>query len=469
MAQAATGNWSPELKAAVQLALSLAFVFLFEVALPAQQPNASPLTLGQAVQIALEKNPIRKAALAETKAAAADIRLARSAFLPKLTFSESAIRGNDPVYVFGTRLRQQRFTTADFSLNRLNTPLPLGNFSTRFGATWTLFDSFSTWHQMKGAQQMNEASTHQLQRTDQEIVFSVIGAYYNLLLAGKQLDVAQQALKTAQSITDRSQTRFDSGLAVESDLLSAKVRLAARQQELIRATDNWSLAQAELNSAMGTTFDSTFSPAEALTQRDLPMPALTEAEKSALEERPDLKQISSEESAQDQRVAAAKSSLGPRLNSFGDWELDNRTFAAGGGGNNWMGGVELQFDLFQGGAKRAQLSRERAVADRAEAMKRSAEDKVRLEVRRAYYDLDASRKQVEVAHAAIAQANESLRIDQNRYDSGLITITDFLGAEEAARRSQTDYWDAVYRSHVSYAALELATGTLNAQSPVMTP
>jgi len=458
------------LKTAAKIALSLPFVLLLECAVAGQQTSeASPLTLHQAVQIALEKNPIRKAAMADTKATAADIGLARSAFLPKLTFSETATRGNDPVYVFGTRLRQQRFTTADFALNRLSTPLPLGNFSTRFGANWTLFDSFSAWHQMKGAQEMNEASAHRLQRTDQEIVFHVISAYYNLLLANKQMEVANQALKTAQSITDRSQTRFESGLVVESDLLSAKVRLASRQQELIRATDNASFAQAELNTALGTAFDSLYSPAEALAERDLPMPDLTEAEKNALQLRPDLKQITSENSAQEQRVASAKSSFGPRLNAFGDWEFDNPTFLAGGGGNNWVAGVELQLDLFEGGAKRAQLSRERALADRAGAIKRSAEDKVRLEVRRAYYDLDASRKQVEVARAAIAQANESLRIDQNRYESGLITITDFLGVEEAARRSQTDYWDSVYRSHISYAALELATGTLSADSPVVTP
>jgi outer membrane protein len=458
------------LKTTAKLVLSTVWVPLFVVCLWAQQsPDAAPLTLHQAVQIALEKNPLRKAALADTKATAADIRQAASGFLPKLTFSEFATRGNDPVYVFGTRLRQQRFTTADFALNRLNTPLPLGNFSTRVGANWILFDSFTTLHQMKGAQQMNAASVHQLGRTEQEIVFRAIAAYYGLLRANKEMEVVQQALKSAQSIADRSQNRFESGLVVEADVLSAKVRLATRQQELIRATGNFSLAQAELNAALGTPLDSMFSPVEALAERDLPVPPLAEAEKNALEKRPDLKQIDSERAAQSQRVALAKSSFGPRLNAFGAWELDNPTLVAGGGGNNWAAGLELQIDLFEGGGKRAQLSRERAIAERADAMKRSAQDKVRLEVRRAYYDLDASRKQVDVVRIATAQANESLRIDGNRYESGLITITDFLGAEEAARRSQTDYWEAVYRSHVGFAALELATGTLSIESPLVNP
>jgi outer membrane protein TolC len=103
------------------------------------------------------------------------------------------------------------------------------------------------------------------------------------------------------------------------------------------------------------------------------------------------------------------------------------------------------------------------------ALKQAASDAVRLEVRQAYYDLDSNRQQVGVARTAIAQAQESLRINQDRYEGGLITITDLLGAEEAARHSQTDYWQAVYQFHISSANLELASGTLNLQSPAVNP
>jgi len=82
------------------------------------------------------------AALADQKAASAEIKEARSGLLPKIVFSESATRGNDPVYAFGTRLRQGRFTADDFALNRLNYP-PDRRFTTRFSGQWTLFDSFA--------------------------------------------------------------------------------------------------------------------------------------------------------------------------------------------------------------------------------------------------------------------------------------------------------------------------------------
>jgi len=435
----------------------------------AQAPPANPLTLPKAVSIALERNPLEKAALADAKAASSNVGVARSFLMPHVTFTESGTRGNDPVYVFGSKLRQQRFTTADFQLNQLNTPLPFGNFTTRFGGAWNLFDSFASWHAVSRAKRMNEAANHQLDRTNQEIVFRVVEAYDGVLLANKRVDVAEQAEKTAQSILDRSQSRFDTGLVVESDLLSAKVRIAERSAELVRARNNLALSRAQLNLTMGLVPDSPLEPVEELAERSFPELPLAELETRALARRPDLRSLQSQEAAQQQSVAMAKSAFGPRVNAMAGWELDNPTFLAGGGGNNWLGAIEVQFDLFQGGARRAELSREHALEQKMKALKQAASDSVLLDIRRAYYDLDSARQEVSIAHAAIAQAQESLRISRDRYDGGLITITDLLGMEEAARRTQADYWDAVYRLHIGYANLELASGTLDMQSPVVNP
>jgi outer membrane protein len=450
------------------LRLVVAVLCISGTMFPQASSEPSPLSLQQAATIAMEKNPLRKAALADTKAASAGVQEARSFLMPRINFSETATRGDDPVYVFGSKLRQQRFTMNDLTLNQLNTPLPYGNFSTRFGGTWNLFDSFASWHAVSRAKKMNAASTHQLERTDQEILFRVVQSYYGVLLAAKQLEVSDQAEKTAKSIMDRSQARFDSGLVVESDLLTAKVRLASREQELIRAKNNLELARAQLNTAMGVPADALYQPADPLAERGLAAPSLADVEQKALTSRPDLKRIESEQSAQQLSVAIAKSSFGPRLNAFAGWEMDNPTLLAGGG-NNWLGGIELQVDLFEGGAKKAALSREHAIAEKIAALKQAASDAVRLEVRQAYYDVDSNRQQVGVARSSIAQAQESLRINQDRYEGGLITITDLLGAEEVARHSQTDYWQAVYQFHISSANLELASGTLNLQSPVVNP
>lgn len=426
-----------------------------------------PLTLADAVRTALEKNPLRKAAVADTRVATANVREARSALLPRITFSESAVRSNDPVFVFGTKLRQQRFSSADFALNALNTPTPIGNFTSKFSGYWRLFDSFQNSRTIQRARFMNQAAEQQLQRSDQELIARVVQFYHAALLAGRRVAVAEDSLKTARSIEEHSGNRVRAGLAVDADLLSAQVQRASREQELIAARNDLAYATTQLSITIGVSVDSIQLSPPTLSERPLPEPEVAALERDALQQRPDLQRVRSEQEAQQRSVSIAKSAFGPRLDSFGSWQTDSHSLGWNGG-NNWTAGIELQFDLFSGGAKLAQLQREKAQAERVAALRSAFEDNVRLEVRRAYYDFDSARQQVAIAKLSSQQAEESLRILQNRYEAGLITVTDLLRAEEAAHHAQTNYWDAVARVRTSYAAMELAAGRLNTNSPVVT-
>lgn len=425
------------------------------------------LTLRDAVQMALEKNPLRKAAMAETHVTRANVREARSALLPHIVFSETALRGNDPVYVFGTKLRQQRFSAADFALNQLNTPTPIGNFTSKFSGQWRLFDSFQNYRSIDRARKANDAANEQLERADQELISRVVQSYYGVLLARRHLAVAEEAVETASAIEEQSRNRVESGLAVDADLLSSQVLTASRQQELIRARNDLSFATAQLAITLGVPVEVVASPVDVLADRALPSTEIAALEQHALQQRPDLRRLRSEHSAQQQSVAIAKNAFGPRIDTFGSWQTDSHSLGWNGG-NNWTAGIEVQFDLFTGGSKAAQLQREKAISGRIAAMRSAFEDNVKLEVRRAYYDYDAAQQQVAVAKAATQQATESLRILRDRYEAGLTTVTELLRAEEAANRAQTDYWDALYRVQTGFANLELASGKLTIDSPVVT-
>lgn len=444
-----------------------ALVFLLIALCRTAFGQAEPLTLSQAVAVALERNPQRKAAMAEIRGARAGVREAQSGYLPRLGFSETAVRSNDPVFVFGTKLRQDRFTSADFALNRLNTPTPVGNFATRFSAQWNLFNSFATSFQVRQASRFETAAKERASRSDQLVTFRVIQAYYGVLLAARQLQVAEHAVATAQSVMEQGRARFESGSTVESDYLAAQADLAARQQELVQARNALALSKAELNIAMGIVPDHDYQTSDQTALPDWPTPALSDAEARALKERPDLKEAAAQVDARDFGVRAAKSAFGPKLNAFASSELDNVT-PFGNGGNNWTAGAELQIDIFSGGEKSARLSRERAGLEQAQALKQLAEDKVRLDVRRAWYAYDTARQTAKVTEAAATQAEEALRIVNNRYQAGLTTITEMLRAEDAARTARNNHWEAIYRCRTTYAALQLAMGELNSQSPVVT-
>lgn len=447
MGRTRSGNW--------MTALLLALIPMAGVG------QQGALTLRQAIDRALGHSPQTEAARADVNAAQAGISLARTGLLPHLNFAEDISRGNDPVYVFGTELRQQRFTQNDFSLNSLNRPTPVGNFTTRFNGQWMLFNGLETEKQIRGAKLGAQSAAQMSEQVNQGVVLQVVQAYQAVLYAQREIDVAQHEEQTAAALLHDAEARVKAGLAIDSDPLSAQVNLAERQQERIAAQGALETAWAELETAMGGPV--TPRPAlEAIETKSFPDGDLGDDIAAALKARPDLGALRLATDARRQAVKAARSDFLPQVSAYGNWEMDRTTFA-GSGGNNWVAGAQLNLDILPL-AKRARLQEAEAARQKSEAEERGQELQIRLAVERAYTGHQTAERMVATARDSMHQSAESLRILHNRYDAGLTTMTDLLRAEDAERQSQNDYWRAAYGNAVAWADLLYATGRLTPDS-----
>lgn len=419
--------------------------------------QAPPLTLHQAIDRALGQNPQAAIAQANQKDANAAASLARTALLPQLNFTEDISRGNDPVYVFGERLRERQFTQADFALNALNRPQPIGIFSARFSGSWLAFDSFKTEREIRRANLFKQSAASAATAAGQQIVLQVVDAYQSVLYAQREIDVAQHEEQTAEALLGQADDHVKAGLAVESDRMAAQVNLAARKQELIVAQGDLDLAWADLREAMGSPDLQTLQ-LNPIEPRAFPSASLEEELARAVKSRPDLAALGTAQQAQAASVGAAHSDFGPRVSAYGNWEEDRGSITSAGG-NNWVAGVQISLDILPFG-KRDQLARESAARQRIDAQLALARSQVRLDVSRAHIQRRTADLSLETAHAAMDQAAESLRIVRNRYNAGLASIAELLRAEDAERESQSSYWHAVYGNAMAYAQLLFAEGVL---------
>lgn len=424
------------------------------------------VSLTQAVNTALKNNPTVQAASAYAEATRHAIDAAKAGYLPQLNFSEGVTRGNNPVYVFGTLLTQRQFTAANFDLGFLNTPPPVDNFRTQFSVSVPLYDFGRTSGRVKDARIQAQGVREGASRTEQGVVFEVINAYLNGLLAREQVRVATAAVTMAQADLDRAQAREQQGVAVASDVLSAQAQLAQAQESLIRAQNAVAISQAALNVAMGVPEDAPTQTQGGLATVQVSVRDLASLQQQALKQRPDYHEAQLQSESAENLTSLARKELLPRVDLMGSWEQDNQTFASRGG-NNWVAGATLTFNIFNGGARRARIAEFKAYQRRAEAMRSRMESAVRLQVREAYLNLNAARQRVEVSRDSTAQAAESLRILQNRYDAGLVTIMDVLRGETMRTQAQNNHLDAVYDYRLAFAALELAIGDLGPDSPAV--
>jgi outer membrane protein TolC len=282
-----------------------------------------------------------------------------------------------------------------------------------------------------------------------------------VLFAERQIDIAQHEVETAQALLDSVEDHVKSGLAVESDRMSAQVTLANRKQVLIAAQGELALSWAQLRVAMGTP-DLQETKLQPIEPHEFPESPLEREIQTAARSRADLRALFEAQSAQALAVSAAKWGYGPRISAYGNAEQDRTTFA-GSGGNSWVAGVQISIDILPF-SKRAQVAHENAVKSRVDAQFAIYEQQVRLQVSQAHIQRQTAQLSVATARAAIDQATESLRILRNRYGAGLANITDMLRAEDAERQSQMDYWRAVYGNATAYTQLLFATGTLTPEA-----
>jgi outer membrane protein len=422
--------------------------------------SSEELTMAQAVKTALEKHPALRVAEYQAAAAASGVDQARAGFFPRVDLSEGFTRSDNPVYAFGSLLNQGRFTSADFAVNKLNNPDPINNWRTNLGGSVPLFVGGRNVLGYQQAELGRDAAEQGRARVEQEVIFNVVRAYNTILLSREALATVEASVLTAEANLSAAEARYESGLSVASDALAARVRLSRLREEAIAAANQVRLSQFALNDAMGLPLDRSNRIVGQLQLPPLAFERANGLEAVARMNRPDYRQADLVAQQLEKEVTRTKGALLPSVHLMGNYEINNNQFASDGQGS-WAVGVILNLNLFNGGADRARIAEAQANYQRALAQRERLGSAIGLEVHDAFLSHQTARDRVGVAREALAQAEESLRIVQDRYDSGLTTIVELLDSEMALTAARTNLTRTLYDATVSLARLDLSLGRLD--------
>jgi outer membrane protein TolC len=435
---------------------------------PASAQDASAvrqLTLTEAVQLALEKNPSVQAANYAVEGAQAQVKQARSMFMPQIDFKETFTNGNNPVYVFGTLLGQKSFTAMNFDLNSLNEPDPLNNFKSEVTLYQSIWEGGKIRAQNRIADLNEGIKNQELELARQELIFGVVQHYFAVQLSQQAVSTAEAALRSAEANAKRIQDMFDNGLVVKSDLLRIQVFMAEMQQSLYEAENQMQLSKAALEVDMGRSLGMAYELATPLEKIQVSLPDEANMLDQALQNRPEVLSLRSAVNIAGHQVRQAKGDYLPGVGFFSTLEYNVGT-ESGHRGGNYLLGVQLRWNIFDGFRKGAKVAEGRSRLSELESKLTHLTDMISLQIKDNYLSMRTAQQQYEVAATAVSQAEESLRITKNRYESGLATLTDLLNAETALTGARTRLSQAQYRYNVAYAKLELSAGILTLNSPL---
>lgn len=425
-----------------------------------------PLSLRQAVRLALQDNQAITASAAGLRASASRVQQARAGMLPKLNYSESFTRSDNPVFVFGSLLTQHQFGAQDFNLGPLNRPASLNNFQSQLAVDQPLYDAGQTRHAVDSARLGRQITEEDQRRTRMQVIAGVVRTYYGAVLAAESLKTAEQALRSAEADLTRAESVQAAGMSTNVDVLSIRVHLAAVTEQRIQRAADLDVAKSALNDALGLPLDAPHALTTPLRPLDLPDLTLASLERDASATRPEARQTHLAADLARTEADSARGALLPQVNFHAAFEADRQQFINRGGAN-WLASIGLRWNLFNGSADKARIEESTHWLERAHADEQRVDSAVRLDVRRAWADLRAAGQRIEVAQAAMAEAGESLRITQNRYQAGMSNVTDLLRNETAVIESRTRYLAAVHDQRIAATMLDLAAGRLSADSEVL--
>ena len=431
-----------------------ALATLAALAWPVPGSAQERLSLQQAIGATLANNADLRAARAAQRESVARAAEARAGYLPRVDLVEAWQRGNNPVFVFGSLLMQQRFTAANFALDALNRPDAVTNFHGAISIDQPLFDT----HRLAGirsARLGQQIAGAAVAEAEADLALAATRAYGEALQATAGRAAATAAVAAAKEDLARAERSRDVGMATESDVLSLRVHLAQMQEREIRAASGVAIATAQLNRLMGVPLDRQLQleePAPAPGQ----VPSREEVEQAVSRDRPALKRAALQASLADTARKAARHAFLPQVYVQGVYEVNGHTFDDRA--SAWTLGGQVRWNLFAGGGDAARLRAATEAANRAAAERESAEAGLRLEAWTTRSQLEAALAREAVGRTAVLQARESQRIIRDRYEAGLAGVNDVLRAANALLDAETLRTSSIVDVMVAQAALERSIG-----------
>lgn len=415
---------------------------------------AGPFSLKEAVTLGLSENHALKAAYAATEASRADIGIARSNLLPKITFEERYMRTNNPTFAFSSKLNQERFSAADFAITSLNEPEAIDDFQTSLSFEQPIFVK-QAWVGLDMAKAEHSASRDNLERRREEAAFNITKAYLSVNTASGFVKAAEAGVADAKEHLRIAEAREAADLGLLSDVLRARTGLLEAEQRLITAQKESSLARRGLGLLLGVEEEADVEPSGF----DIPLRDVTHYIESARDRR-DLRSMAKRRENAKDGVSLANSAYYPTIGVGGSYFLNGHSTPFGSEGQSWQIAAFLRWNIFDGTLRSHEAAKARLrsveAAEHLEGMRKA----VSFSVHEAYLNVDEARKNAELADAAFKSAEEGERLIRLRYENSLSPLVDLLDAQASLDNARAALVMRKNAYMIALASLSFESGTI---------
>ena len=413
------------------------------------------LDLKEALGLAWKANPTLQISRLQSLIAGEEVVRARSGFLPQVNSQVSQTIYDDPLkFKLGGGSPGQSAGAAFPQTNR--------NFwSSQTSVNQLLFDFWGTPSRYQAAVLGKSASLLDTAKTRDDLFLTVSQGYFRTLRAQKLEVVATQDVADLKAHLKIARDQYEFGVVTYNDVLQAEVSLADAEQRLIVAKTDTIDIRSALNKVLALPVSApTVLKDEKLETRPW---GLEEATEAAVKQRSDLKASTDRIAQQEKVVVQNRAQYFPKFSAQAGHTFQKNASLLHD--NQWYGIFGMTWNIFSGLDTKAQVAQAKLKVNQLQEQHKDLDEQVRLDVQNAYLKVKETADRIRVTQKAVTQAEENLRLNEERYKEAVGTATDVIDAETLLTRTRVNYWTALYDHQMAKAELLWSMGAINALLP----
>ncbi len=414
------------------------------IALSLATPSQDPLTVNEAIMIALQnsytvKNAKETVAINEEK-----VKEARGSFGPKVTTNFQY-------------LRYGHASTANIGGQTITfTPLDTSTWSNQLTMP---IDIIGVWRSnLKAAEAGVEATRNTATATENDLKQSVRKGYLNVLRAKGLVAISEQAIVNIVARVDQAKKQFDAGAIAKIDLTRLQAQKASADSDLINAQNNYQVAKQQFNLLLARPIETEFDV------RDIEgTPSVSSSQDSLIRlgqtRRPEALSFQNQILALDAAKKYAGQGMAPSLNLTVN---NNQTLDPVGLNpqrevNTAM--IMLSVPLYDSGVARAKMNQTQGTINQTKNNLDALRLSISQEVRAAMTNMANAQARHKAAVDQEALAKEVVRIARIRRDAGEGTVLEIIDAETQWVSAENNLINSEYDYLGAFADLQRAVGS----------
>lgn len=413
------------------------------------------ITLQQALELARRNNRDLQVAILTLERSRAAVREFQAAEFPSIGVESNFSRSDSP----NAELQNQRQQSSPlFGNNDDNTVST--SFDTGLQVSYELYTSGRRGARIRAAEEQLRFDQLEVERQSEQLRLDVSNTYYDLQEADSQTEISQAAVTDAARSLRDAQLLEQAGLGTRFDVLRAQVQLANAVQDLTRSRSQQSIVRRQLTRLLSLGQTVEVAAADEIEVAGDWNLTLEQSIILAVKNRAELEQLLARRNISQEQRRIAQAATRPQVNLVANYSILGVLNDDLGPADGLTLGAQFRWDFYDGGAARARANQEEANIAIAETQFADQRNQIRLEVEQAYFNLRSNAENIQTAFFAVTQAEESLRLAELRFRSGVGTQTDVISAQTELTRARVNRLTAVLDYNRSLAALERAISNL---------